>query len=199
VEKRKSKRHPKRFKVRFGEKGFTQTGFTADVSASGLFVAVSPSPRLGTRLHFELFIDAERSLFFEGIVQRLVAIPPQLREIIKPGFGVRILTGGELLLEMVPQPRDKARLRIDYDSPASFLHAYETELRRGGLFLRADRSYPIDSVVPLDLELAFAGRTVELSMRVVHVSPEPSGKHGVSLMFVDPPTALAELAGLVPR
>lgn len=196
MEKRRHRRYSRRFRVRFGEKGFTQQGFTGDVSATGMFVVTSPVPKLGTRLHVEVSMDNERTLFFEGMVARMALVAPELRSVMKGGFGLRFLTGAELMAEMVPHLRDPRRLVLTYQSSEELLAAYEKELKRGGAFVWTDREHQPNSIVNLEIDAAFSGRQLAFECRVVHVVTEP-GRWGVALMFLDPNAALAGISGLL--
>lgn len=197
VEKRKQKRYPKRFRVRYGEKGWPYTGFVSDISASGMFIVGANAPKIGTRLHLEVALESDRLVYFEGVVQRLAVVPPELRQVVKSGFGVRLLTGAELLLEMLPSLKEN-RLKLRYETLEVFTTAFDKELHRGGLFVRTSRLFPQNTVVGIELDLTFAGRSLELQARVVHVIPEPGGTFGTSLVFVDPPEAVVELKKLIP-
>ena len=77
-------------------------GLTNDVSATGLFVVTSQKPKPGTRLHLEVTMPGELPLFLEGVVMRQVLVPPELRQVVKSGFGIRYLLGSELMAELVP-------------------------------------------------------------------------------------------------
>ena len=197
MEKRRHRRYARRFKVRFGEKTFTQQGFSSDVSATGMFIVTNTVPKLGLRLHVEVSMQEEKMMFFEGIVARMALVAPELRTVMKGGFGLRFLTGAELMGEMVPHLRDKTRLTITYPTQEDFVKGYETELKRGGAFVWASREYPVNSIVNLELDAGFAGRQLAFEMRVVHVVPEAPGRYGIALMFLDPNGAMAALSGLI--
>jgi Tfp pilus assembly protein PilZ len=198
VEKRRNRRYAKRVKVRFGETGFTHAGFTADISATGMFVVTGQIPKVGTRLHVEVTMELDRLIFFEGQVARQTLVAPELRQIMRGGFGVRLLTPSELMAEMVPQVRDKSQLQLRYETLTALKEAYDKELKRGGVFLWADKPQLAGSVIGVELEFPFASRTLTFEARVVHTMPEASGRHGVALMFLDGAgvaAALAELMG----
>lgn len=125
-EKRKSKRHGRRLKVRFGESnvgGFPHSGLTNDVSTTGLFVVTGQTPKPGTRLHLEVMLQNEKPLYVEGVVARLVLVPPELRLIMKAGVGVRYLLGHELLSELSPAlspPKKDDPFTLTFDDEASW-------------------------------------------------------------------------------
>ncbi|MFZ5445810.1 MAG: PilZ domain-containing protein [Myxococcota bacterium] len=200
-EKRTSKRHARRLKVRFGEKhapGFAHSGLTNDVSATGLFVVSSSNPRPGTRLHLEVMLPGELPLYLEGVVTRQVLVPPELRVVVRAGFAVRYLLGAELMAELVPalQPvrRGDDPFWLVFEDQQSWETAWEREFRRGGCFLWSARPVAQDTIVKLTFELRHLGRVLAFEARVVHTNLGPDGRHGVALMFVDPAGANAALA-----
>ncbi len=196
MEKRRHRRYARRFRVKFGEKTLAQTGFTSDVSATGMFVVTQPVPKLGTRLHVEVAMDNDRLLYFEGMVARMALVAPELRSVMRGGFGLRFLTGAELMAEMVPHLRDPKRLVLSYATAEALHEAYEKELKRGGAFVWSDREQAVNSIVNLEIDAQFSSRQLAFECRVVHVVPEP-GRWGVALMFLDPNAALAGLSGLL--
>ncbi len=196
MEKRRNRRYARRFRVRFGEKQLSHSGFTGDVSATGMFVVTSPVPKLGTRLHVEVTIDNERLLYVEGVVARMALVAPELRSVMKGGFGLRFLTGAELMAEMVPHLRDAKRLVLTYGTLESLNDAYERELKRGGAFVWSEREHPMNAIVNLEIDAQFAGKQLAFECRVVHVVSE-NGRFGVALMFLDANAALNALGGLL--
>ncbi|MBL8956598.1 MAG: PilZ domain-containing protein [Myxococcaceae bacterium] len=198
MEKRRHRRYSRRFRVKFGEKAPSQTGFTSDVSATGMFVVTPRVPKLGTRRHVEVTIDNDRMLYFEGMVARMTLVAPELRSVMKGGFGLRFLTGAELMAEMVPHLRDPKRLVLAYGTIEALADAYERELKRGGAFVWSDREQQVSSIVNLEIDAQFSGRQLAFECRVVHVVTE-QGRWGVALMFLDPNAALAGISGMLGR
>ncbi len=198
MEKRKTRRYTRRLRVRFGDREFAHQGFTSDVSSSGLFVVTSSPVSLGQRLHVEVTLDADRRLMFEGVVARMTIVPQELRQVVRGGFGLRFLTGAELMGEMVPHLKDKVRLTITYPTPDAFRRAWQDELQRGGLFAWSDKEQPLNSILFVELDLAFAQRLLSFEARVVHVVPGQDGRFGVALMFLEQQATLQSLQPLVP-
>jgi hypothetical protein len=196
MEKRRHRRYSRRFRVRFGEKSLSQQGFTSDVSATGMFVVTTPVPKLGTRVHVEVTMDNERMLYFEGLVARMALVAPELRSVMKGGFGLRFLSGAELMAEMVPHLRDPKRLVLTYVTAEQLHEAFEKELKRGGAFLWSQAEYAANSIVNVEIDAPFAGRQLAFEARVVHVLPE-NGRFGLALMFLDPNAALNGISGLL--
>jgi hypothetical protein len=198
-EKRKARRFARRLKVRFGEKGrpFSFTGLTNDISATGMFVSTTAGIKPGARLHVEVTTADETLIFFEGIVARQVVVPPELRTLMRPGFGLRFLTGTEVMSELIPSLKDQTHLQVVFDSVDAFRDAWDRELKRGGAFLWAERAYPLNSIVTVEFDFAFANRRLAFESRVVHVVPEQQGRHGMAFMFLDVTNATTALSALL--
>lgn len=196
MEKRRNRRYAKRFKVRFGVKDLALTGFTNDVSATGMFVVTTTQMAIGQRVHVEVLLDGDEKLYFEGAVARLTLVAPELRQIMKGGFGLRFLMGAELMGEMVPHLKDKTRIVMTYPTQGGFQNAFDTELRRGGVFVWTTTHYPVNSIVHLEIEADFVNRSVAFECRVMHVVNGPDGRFGTALMFLDQNAALLGLSGL---
>jgi Tfp pilus assembly protein PilZ len=197
MEKRRNRRFAKRFKVRFGEKDFTLSGFSSDISSTGMFVATASVLNLGMRIHLEVTMETNHKVFFEGVVARLNMVAPELRQLIKGGFGVRFLSGAELMGEMIPHLKDKARIVLSYATRQGFESAYENELKRGGCFVWTTAQHPINSVLHLEIEAEFASQSVAFECKVVHVVAGQDGRFGTALMFVDQGAAVAGLSALI--
>lgn len=199
AEKRRSKRHARRLKVRFGEKGtavFPYTGLTNDVSATGLFVVSGHNAKPGTRLHLDVTLPGELPLFVECVVARQVLVPPELRQVVKSGFGVRFLMGAELMAELVPAmntPLKDDPFCLAFTDPAAWHAAVEKEFKRGGAFVWSPRAVAQNTIITVTFDLRFLGRQLAFEARVVHSMPGPDGRFGVALMFVDPAGAAAAL------
>jgi len=120
MSRRTAERTPRRIEVRFWRRGNAQphTGFTIDVSKSGIFLGTSVQFEPGERIRLEL-VDKERGFTVEGQVARVHRVSLALRHLEQPGVGVRFLSPGELLQELVgsrgkplaqaPQPTPNGR------------------------------------------------------------------------------------------
>ncbi|MCC6337784.1 MAG: PilZ domain-containing protein [Myxococcales bacterium] len=200
MEKRRARRHARRLKVRYGEKGkgFTSTGLTNDVSATGLFVLANTSPRPGTRVHLEVTLPGEVLVFMEAVVARQVVVPPELRQVVKSGFGVRYLLGPEVMAELVPQLREAPKkddpFTLVFEDVVSWKQAWEKEFSRGGGFVWSPKAVAANSTVMLTFDLRFLGRELAFEARVVHVMPGADGRFGVAMMFTDAGAATAALS-----
>ncbi len=196
MEKRRNRRYSKRFKVRFGVKDLVSSGFTSDVSASGMFVVTTSLLNINQRVHVEVLLDEAHRIYFEGAVARLTVVAPELRQILKGGFGLRFLSGAELMGEMVPHLKDTSRIVLTYPSLEGYQNAFENELRRGGCFVWTSSHYPVGSTVHLEIEADFCNRRLAFECRVMHVVKGEDGRHGTALMFLDSSSAMAGLTAL---
>ncbi len=196
MEKRRNRRHSKRFKVRFGVKDLTSSGFTNDVSSTGMFVVTTSLLSIGERVHVEVTLDDENKLYFEGAVARLTMVAPELRTIMKGGFGLRFLSGAEMMGEMVPHLKDKTRIVLTYPTLGGFQNAFDNELRRGGCFVWTHSHYPVNSIVHLEIAADFCNRNLAFECRVMNVVNGADGRFGTALMFLEQASALAGLSGL---
>jgi PilZ domain len=186
AEKRQHRRIKRRLMVKFGERELSQSGFTGDISPTGLFIIASSTPPLDTRLHLQLFVEPERYVFFEGEVRRHKIVPIELRSIERSGFGVRLLSPREVLNEALGQQLRTPRFELVYPTRALFQQAYERELRMGAVFVSTSKQLPRDTPVVLNFVLEFAGRVLELEALVAQAFPPGSGPMvGLALVFKD--------------
>jgi hypothetical protein len=105
-ERRSSERYARRVEVRFWRRGETQphTGFTTNVSTSGLFLATSHSLQPGERLRLEI-TDRAGGFAIEGQVARVHRVSISLRHVAQPGAGIRFLAPAELVASLLPEAR----------------------------------------------------------------------------------------------
>jgi Tfp pilus assembly protein PilZ len=188
AEKRQHRRLKRRLIVKYGERDLSQSGFTADVSPTGVFIVASVIPRLDTRLHLQLFVTPEQFLYFEGEVRRHKLVPLELRTLERSGFGVRLLTPRELITSVMGQELNAPRFELVYATRVAFQQAYERELRMGAAFISTTRRISLNTEVLLSLVLEFAGNIVELEAQVVQVFPPQESADapvGLALIFKD--------------
>jgi len=89
VEVKRTLRKRRRFLVEFESERTTHTGFTHDVSASGLFVCTIHLATPGTLLRMSLHPSKDRSIRLTGVVVRSVRGPAGLVRLMPSGFAVR--------------------------------------------------------------------------------------------------------------
>lgn len=90
AEKRSAPRKKKRLIVDFDTTQARTTGFTHDVSRSGLFVRTIRIPKIGKMLKAILHLPDGKQLPVEGMVVRSYRVPATLRSLVPSGFGLRL-------------------------------------------------------------------------------------------------------------
>lgn len=107
-ERRGAARYSRRLDVRFWRRGRTQpvSGFTTNVSLSGIFLGTTQQLEPGERIRLEL-MDKVGGFLIEGLVARVHRVAIALRHVEQPGAGVRFLLPEELIGELVPKLRGR--------------------------------------------------------------------------------------------
>jgi PilZ domain len=82
-------RKRRRFLVEFEAAGIKHTGFTHDVSPSGLFVCSVRAPKPGTAVSLRLRSSKDKDLILKGVAVRSFRGPAALAAVVPSGFGVR--------------------------------------------------------------------------------------------------------------
>jgi len=105
-ERRACERFARRVEVRFWRAASTQphTGFTTNVSTSGLFLGTTHNLEPGERVRLEL-PDRDGSFIIEAQVVRVHRVSVSLRHIDQPGAGLRFLSPPDLLASLIPIAR----------------------------------------------------------------------------------------------
>jgi len=192
-ERRLHKRYKRRFVARFGEGELSHPGFTHDISCGGAFIVSPWRPPLDSVLHLHIFVDKQRSAYFEATVQRHKFVPPELRSVDKGGFGLRFLLPDEVLVRVLVDSGN--RLEVGYATPADLKLANEREIQHGGVFVPTERKLERGSDVILAMRLDFASTTFEFDASVVHIWGEGSYvAPGVGVLFKDSKEVEASLA-----
>ena len=91
AEKRQFPRKKRRLTVEFNWAKASCTGFTYDISPSGIFVRSVRIPKVGSRLTIKLYLPDEQSLSIAGQVVRSYRVPPSLARLIPSGFSLKIM------------------------------------------------------------------------------------------------------------
>jgi len=126
------------------------------------------------------------------VVARQVIVPPELRQVVRTGFGVRYLLGNELMAELVPSlhaVRKEDPFCLVFTEFTAWSDAVEKQFKRGGAFVWSPRPVLQNTILTVTFDLRFLEMQLAFEARVVHVMPGPDGRHGVALMFVDPARA----------
>ncbi|MDH3627455.1 MAG: PilZ domain-containing protein [Acidobacteriota bacterium] len=86
-EKRDTDRARKRVRVRYGVDALNRTGFTRNVSPTGLYIGTNSVFAPGTTLQVELKIDEQTFTMWARVVWAK-KVPPQLAHVLDCGMGV---------------------------------------------------------------------------------------------------------------
>jgi hypothetical protein len=95
AERRNFARKKRRFLVEFHLRGALCTGFTYDVSASGIFVRSVRLPDPGTFMSADLHLPEGRRCTVRGRVVRSFRVPASLSRVIPSGFSIRLAESPE--------------------------------------------------------------------------------------------------------
>ena len=177
-----------RLKVRFWHAELDATGYTGDVSNSGLFLVTPLELEIGTRLHFEIQVGDE-AYFAEGRVVRRKSFPRYARQMFPSGLGIRLLGLNEALRDspaLRAQETDVEKhadevpsgpLQVDLRDVEQLRTVYERDIVHGGLLVATLEQPELDS---------------ELSVPIL--LPEPNGQitcSGTVVMLNDSPPSIA--------
>jgi hypothetical protein len=89
--KRESKRHKKRFMVKFGTSAERRTSFTKDISPEGLFLETAQVIDPGTFIQMDLILKDNSLVVMEGLVMWARKTPARVpTRLAKGGMGVKI-------------------------------------------------------------------------------------------------------------
>lgn len=95
AERRSFARKKRRFLVEFDLRGAKCTGFTYDVSASGIFVRSVRLPDPGAFMTANLHLPEGKHVVVRGRVVRSFRVPASLSRLIPSGFSMRIAESPE--------------------------------------------------------------------------------------------------------
>jgi hypothetical protein len=90
AERRSFARKKRRFLVEFSLMGANCTGFTYDVSPTGIFVRSVRLPNPGTFLTANLLVAAGKRVMVRGNVVRSFRVPPALARMVPSGFSMKL-------------------------------------------------------------------------------------------------------------
>jgi hypothetical protein len=94
-------RKKRRYLIEWQENDSLCTGFTQDVSPTGLFVRSSYIPRVGSALVITLLSPGGGKLRLRGTVVRTQRVPQNLRGVLPSGFGVRLKEAPEEYFQLL--------------------------------------------------------------------------------------------------
>jgi hypothetical protein len=85
-----SSRRKRRYPVEWQKDDYVCTGFTQDISPTGIFVRSTYIPEFGLTVSLKLLLPEGQKLRVRGTVVRSYCVPANLRRFIPSGFGVRL-------------------------------------------------------------------------------------------------------------
>ena len=182
-DRRKSTRRRHRVRVRFWNDEIEGTGFTGDISNSGMYIETDAKLDKGTRLHFELKLETG-AFFAEGVVARTFKVPRTVRPVMKPGVGVRFMDPTEAIRKVSNETPPHDGLELDLTDLAKLATVYVRDIKRGGLFIPAEKPPEVDSTLTVRLLLPEPHGFIEVRGVVIHVMEDPSGA-AINLLEVD--------------
>jgi Tfp pilus assembly protein PilZ len=173
-ERRVSRRHRRRLQVRLWSDDAEGTGFTVDVSNTGLLIETPKTFDVGERLHLEICIG-ESSYFSECVVVRKKSYPPHARALFKPAIGVRLVGLIEALRDSAEAAEEvpDGPMQVDLSDPEELKAAFERDIKHGGLLVRTRESPEIDSEVVVPLRLPEPHGSIHCRGTVVKVNEDP--------------------------
>jgi len=101
AERRAFARKKRRFLVEFNLRGAACTGFTYDVSASGIFVRSVRLPNPGTFMSADLHLPEGKRCTVRGRVVRAMRVPAALARLIPSGFSIRLTDSPEEYFQLL--------------------------------------------------------------------------------------------------
>ena len=90
AEKRFSTRRKRRYLVEWIADEILCTGFTQDISPTGIFVRSAFIPRVGAVLALQLLLPSGEKLKVRGRVVRSHRLPQHMRSVLPSGFAIRL-------------------------------------------------------------------------------------------------------------
>jgi hypothetical protein len=90
-----------RYLVEWTRWGAVCTGFTNDISPTGMFVRTTTIPDNGESVTIHLLVRAGKKLRLRGTVVRSYRVPANLRRYVASGFGVRLDEAPEEYFELL--------------------------------------------------------------------------------------------------
>ncbi len=195
-DRRRSKRRRRRLPVKLWRGDVEGTGFTADISNTGLMVETTVAADLGSRFHIELQLPEETLYYIEGVVVRKKVYPRHAASMFKNGLGIRFVGLGEAIraiLEEKPEDappvtcetsRTDGGFLVDLRDPGELKRIYERDIKHGGVQILVSERPPIDQEVRVTFSLPDPNGSIDCPALVVTHVEEPAGV-GLRLVEVD--------------
>jgi Tfp pilus assembly protein PilZ len=178
--------------VRYWSDGIEGTGFTADISDTGMLIETPKPLDLGQHLHLEVSLN-EGSYFAECVIVRRKTYPRHARSLFKPAIGVRFLGLCEVV-DVASAPDDDASdqaasaevstdpvqvevpdgpMQVDLRDLEDLKAVYESDIKHGGLLVRTREAPEVDSEIVVPILLPDPHGTIRCHGTVVKVSENP--------------------------
>ena len=170
---------------------YCHSGFTSDVSTSGMFLATDEPLPTGSRIRISIGAS-DLGFFVEGEVtysrKRRSDRPTPGRR----GMGVRFLPIVRVLSKLVPElgaslaqhanPSEEGLFHVVYADAKQFLEVYDRDVTTGGLFVATQRPAEVSEDIEIEVTVAHSGlRPLRLSGAVVYRA-EPADEAHANLM-----------------
>ncbi len=181
-ERRRSERRRCRVNVKFWNDEFEAAGFTADISNRGMFIETSKKLDLGTRVHLELKLETG-PFYAEAVVARALKTPRTAQPVIKAGLGLRMMDLTEAIRQIAEEEPEQG-FEVDLSDLAQLATVYVRDIKRGGLFVPAEKPPERDTTLTVRLLLPHPHEPIEVRGVVIHVMDNPPGV-GINLLEVD--------------
>jgi PilZ domain len=101
AERRRFSRIKRRYLVDFDAGERIGSGFTGDISATGIFVCAVYLPRPGTSLRLCLKVPGGKRILLRGCVVRSYKVPARLARFVPGGFCVRLKNAPEEYFQLL--------------------------------------------------------------------------------------------------
>ncbi len=189
ADRRRDDRFRRRVPVHFWRPGksYRHSGFTSDISTSGMFLATDEPLATGSRIRVAIGAS-DRGFFVEGEVTHTSKRGPHLPTSGRAGMGVRFLSVAKLLGKLIPElgasvAQDGTRsedglYRASYTGAEEFREVYERDIKTGGLFVATQHPAAVGEGVEVEVMVATSGmRPLRLSGTVVYrAESDPPGE-----------------------
>jgi Tfp pilus assembly protein PilZ len=96
-----SNRRKRRYLVEWRKDDYVCTGFTENISPTGIFVRSTHIPKLGGTVSLKLLLPEGEKLRVRGTVVRSYLAPANLRRFIPSGYGVRLHEAPEAYFQLL--------------------------------------------------------------------------------------------------
>lgn len=193
MEHRTARRVPRRLKAMFGPVTPSQSGFTQDISETGLFITTTLLPKVGTRLMVQLESPTKKSSVVMGEVVRHVIVPPELRSVMRHGFGLRLISDRAIVRSLMeaekPAPTGPS---VTFTAPAEYQRVKTEELSKGCLSFSSPKAIAINDEVEVVITCAWRQGSLTLRGRTVLARDVAGVCHAV-LVLNEPAKALTSL------